>query len=850
MDANCPECGKRIAGRELAGDLAAHMIQDYYCNCAQKGRDRSPKSQPLPAREFLQGLWSFASTHIRTVRSSENRVDREPKADFCPRCGLRIADHSLPGSLTGYLFQDVRCKCKPEADFSAAMSGKFWGLKKEGLGTTFSSSGTSNGSGSQPVIDLAEGAIIDRAYRVSTLIGCGGMGEVYLAEHMTLGKKCAIKVIPPENVTEIGWRRFQLEAKAIAKLEHINLVKVTDLGIHEGCLPYYAMEFVEGHTLADMVAQSERLPLEMAIKIFVQVCDGVHYAHRAGIVHRDIKPANIMVTQSGSGKVAVKVLDFGLAKLTSRDQERQSLTSVGDIFGTPFYMSPEQCSGDKIDSRSDVYSVGCTLFQCLTGRPPFTGHLPVAVVICHQEADPPSLEAAAGAKIVPEAMEVVMAKLLRKNPVERYQTLLELRQDLEKVARGESVLPFYASRRAQASQNKSAVTALAKPAARPTAPVALAALAAISVVGAIMWTYFLCSPIRPRGSAVTTAPANKSVGSAAATYSSLPAIQLDDVSANLDRLAEGDSDLSSKSLIAPKSLSDPTPFSTIVSERGRSYRLFKFPADIYLGAIGAVDGGGPWRQASGDFKFAENLPVIFEPFASVSKYPGYLKRFRPGDISDIEAIVDQVDPNKLIHTLADLPGLPKLRSWAILQSRRLDSKSLAVINTCTALERLQCTETAIDANTLSKLPRLDSLEILILDDYQSTDVILHRLKNCRKTKALMLKHCAATEAGFADIASMPNLEFLDAASCIGRVSDLAILSKAPRLAFLQVGGKFPMNSEAIKVLQSFKSLNTLEVESNKPVYSPALRQRLRQALPHVLVIDGRGGVEMPMLPYK
>ncbi len=121
---------------------------------------------------------------------------------------------------------------------------------------------------------------------------------------------------------------------------------------------------------------------------------------------------------------------------------------MGDIFGSPFYMSPEQCKGERLDDRSDIYSLGCTIFECLTGRPPFTGHQPAAIIFGHLEADPPSLESVVGPRVIPDSMEIVMAKLLRKNPVERYQTLVEARADLRRVLQGEAVMPVYMSRSA------------------------------------------------------------------------------------------------------------------------------------------------------------------------------------------------------------------------------------------------------------------------------------------------------------------------------------------------------------------------------------------------------------------
>jgi serine/threonine-protein kinase len=324
----------------------------------------------------------------------------------------KVADGQT-GSITAFLFQGTRCKCQPKNQApDNDMADRFWRLKEEGLGKTFSSDAAiidiRRKTDEPTSIDLLPGAVIGGVYGIVRLIAKGGMGEVYLAQHLTLGKTCALKLIPPDQVTEVTWQRFQNEAKSVAGLEHVNLVRVTDLGIHEGCLPFYAMEYIDGQTLAGMLVSRGPLPLKMVLDIFIQICDGVDYAHRNGVIHRDLKPANIMLSKAQTGKLTVKILDFGLVKLTKKDRNQQSLTSVGEIFGSPFYMSPEQCIGGKIDNRSDIYSLGCTMFESLTGRPPFLGPSPVEIVSGHQTVDPPSLDSVVGAKVFPEALEVVL----------------------------------------------------------------------------------------------------------------------------------------------------------------------------------------------------------------------------------------------------------------------------------------------------------------------------------------------------------------------------------------------------------------------------------------------------------
>ncbi len=440
----CPACGKPVAGSKRYGSLTGFLFSGAECSCERSGGPSPPDFSKMPPASRSDG-------------------------DFCPRCGLRIVSQAKGGSLTGFLFQSTRCKCPPDKDFAGGrMSDKFWKLKEAGSGTTFISAGdkrsqSSIGSrGSAVSIDLAPGATIGGAYHIVELIGRGGMGEVYLAKHLTLGKKCALKVIPPDQVTEMGWQRFQLEARTVAKLDHINLVRVTDLGIHEGCLPFYAMDYVEGKNLTELLAEQGPMPLKAVLEVFAQVCDGVECAHRIGILHSDLKPANIMLITEKSGQKLAKVLDFGLAKLTSQDRAKQSLTAVGDVFGSPFYMSPEQCNGEKLDNRSDIYSLGCAMFECLTGRPPFVGTLASAVIFSQMEADAPTLASALPGRKFPDAIEIVIAKLLRKNPVERYQALSQLKADLELVAAGRDVLPYYAAREIRFPNTKApaAVSAL------------------------------------------------------------------------------------------------------------------------------------------------------------------------------------------------------------------------------------------------------------------------------------------------------------------------------------------------------------------------------------------------------
>ncbi len=291
-----------------------------------------------------------------------------------------------------------------------------------------------------PEADLV-GAVLDGRYRVIEPIGHGAMGIVYRGERIKLGRAVAIKVLHLSLPHELaGRKRFELEARAMAQLEHPHCVAVLDVGLHEG-RPYVVMDFVSGTDLRTLIVQSGRVDIERAVALVKQVLSGLAHAHELGIVHRDIKPANLMVGHKTGIGDQVKILDFGLAR--SLDPDAKRLTS-GMVLGTPSYMAPEQCRGGVIDGRTDLYAVGVLLFELLTGRKPFESEAddPVEVVGMHLHQAPPLL-----AEIVPDVqwgeLEAVVARALAKKPEDRYPTATALSDALDAaIARNEETVPF------------------------------------------------------------------------------------------------------------------------------------------------------------------------------------------------------------------------------------------------------------------------------------------------------------------------------------------------------------------------------------------------------------------------
>src|SRR5215212_8805688 len=254
-------------------------------------------------------------------------------------------------------------------------------------------------------------------YRIEERIGRGGMGLVYRAEHLNLRRRAAIKIIAPELAEASGFReRFNREARIAAALQHPNIVTVYDAGEADGLL-YLAMQYIEGSDLSSVLRNQGRLRPYRALDVCRQVAAALDAAHAQGLIHRDVKPANVLI----EGRTAF-LTDFGLTKRI--EGTRTDLTKAGDVVGTSHYVAPEQIEGGRVDARSDIYSLGCLLYQCLTGELPFARDTDVAVLYAHLSDDPPRLTSVR--PDLPGGLDAVIAKALEKAPERRFQTCADL----------------------------------------------------------------------------------------------------------------------------------------------------------------------------------------------------------------------------------------------------------------------------------------------------------------------------------------------------------------------------------------------------------------------------------------
>ena len=273
--------------------------------------------------------------------------------------------------------------------------------------------------------------IFGNRYKIGEMIGTGGMADVYIGDDQRLSRKVAVKVLRSDLARDPSFlARFRKEALAAAGLNHPGIVAVYDSG-EEGQNSYIVMELVNGHTLREVLQSPATLTVERSLEIIEGVLIALSYSHENGIIHRDIKPGNIMLTDSGD----VKVMDFGIAR--AMDDIGATMTSTWNVVGTAQYLSPEQATGEACDLRSDIYSVGCLLYELVTGRPPFTGDTPVAIAYQHVSSDFPIPSVVNPA--LDENIDKIITVALAKNPGDRYQSAEMMLSDIRRAMKGQSV---------------------------------------------------------------------------------------------------------------------------------------------------------------------------------------------------------------------------------------------------------------------------------------------------------------------------------------------------------------------------------------------------------------------------
>ena len=277
------------------------------------------------------------------------------------------------------------------------------------------------------------GMVIADKYEILSMLGKGGMSVVYKAKHNMMNRMVAVKTLRQELVAVPQLlQRFKQESNAVSALRHPNIVTVFDYGLMDSNgTPYLIMDYLEGDVLSDIIKREKHLAPDRAIPLFAQACDALAHAHDQGVIHRDIKPSNLLVRKEKNGEESLTIFDFGIAKMLGQDGSTiHKLTTSGEVFGSPLYMSPEQCSGEHVGKKTDIYSLACVLYEALAGQPPLGGTSPMETLMKHVNEDPPTLSEVAPGLDIPGQLEDAIMQALSKDPEERQTDMREFRDQI------------------------------------------------------------------------------------------------------------------------------------------------------------------------------------------------------------------------------------------------------------------------------------------------------------------------------------------------------------------------------------------------------------------------------------
>lgn len=639
---------------------------------------------------------------------------------------------------------------------------------------------------------FSPGQMIDNRFRIVRELGRGGTGTVYQVDQVLLKQSYAMKVLDPLQINDEAWRRFQKEAQAAGKLDHPGFVKVHDFGLIDNQIPYFTMDLVQGETLAERLRRNGPIPVAQALPIFIQLCFALDYAHSKGVIHRDIKPSNISISKDDTTNgEQIKILDFGIAKLVGVDTT--SLTKVGAVFGTPFYMSPEQCLGQPVDFRSDIYSLGCVFFEVLAGAPPFTSEQALTLMMQHQSEKPPSLKEVSMGGQFPSALEELIRKMLAKNPNNRYQRLTEMVSDLMELQQGKTPKVSVPNK----SEATSTSTKLKVAAIALVATVLLGAAAAGTM-------YFQSR----KAEAGANNNAAKTLTAADSTINVIDP-SVDALSTNLG--TDDDAVTTAEFFSVPEVRS------------GISYRVFNFPKKKPIGEIGFTELGKDvkhYEPAVGKIEVACNpgKPCIeFRPsWQMCNTSPQLLKKFRPDEVGclsfDDNDVRKSVIPDDIYdNTLTFVDNLKSI--YFIDVPTPATDASIPHLAKLPKLVSIRCSRTKLTGDGLSRLPQLASMKHIAMGMLKNARAALPVLKHSQTLEALKLVADGVTDADLKLLSKISSLRELVLRRNPG-ITDAGVkylVGTSPHLYMLALDG-CNITPKSISTLKQLNVVNFISID--------------------------------------
>lgn len=389
--------------------------------CAMSDNEICPKCKNPKKSSSAGSLTQWIVACNCDAKKTVELAEYVPAVNLCRDCGKRIGE-GRAGSFTQFVFRSDICRCAIPQPLKDALDNAPVITPQEVVEDD-----------DAPELPLDPGTFPVDRYKPISQLGSGAAGAVYLAKDKFLNKRVAVKILHLLETKQLV--AFQDEAKATSKLTHQCIVGVLDFGITDATVPYMVLTYVPGISLEELIKRDGSLKIETVQVIFAQICEALSYAHGNGVYHRDIKPSNILLIPAGQDVYHVRLIDFGIAKMQGR-QEKTEAGQSRTLVGAPLYMSPDMGLGKPYDSRSEGYSLGCVMFEALTGRPPFLGENVYQTLNMHANKLPPKL-CHISEKDFPDSVEALVATALEKDPDNRFQSMQEFRQaiiDIEPAA--------------------------------------------------------------------------------------------------------------------------------------------------------------------------------------------------------------------------------------------------------------------------------------------------------------------------------------------------------------------------------------------------------------------------------
>lgn len=626
---------------------------------------------------------------------------------------------------------------------------------------------------------LSEGDLIAGKYRILGHLGSGGMSVVYKARDQLIGRDVALKMLSAARMAdEKSVRRFQQEATAVGRLNHPNIVSVHDVGVTESGEPFLIMDFAEGKTLAEVVSIFGRCSPLRALRLIESVLDALIHAHEKGVVHRDLKPGNIIVSNPGEESERARVFDFGIAKLMPQAESLgHDLTQTGEVFGSPLYMSPEQCLGKPLDGRSDIYSVGCILYELICGQPPHRAETIVETIIKQVQDEAQPLKQVYSGVDLPDGVDALVLKALAKSPDARFQNVKEMRQAVASIIEN-----------CQTSTGKDESSPkLYGFIDRDPASLILASSIAITLillVGFLLWS-------------IAGFSSDKKARPIRADYSSGTLRHMVD-EAQIRTEAEN---------------------GVLTKEIGG----YVFPDGVGRFSDFIID-----KEVFGRLTHTENLRELNFENATINLSKEYLPYFSALKVEKMDLSRAKFEDN----FLAAASGIKTLRHLK-LDKVSIPEGRMEILCQCAGLRDLSLVDSIHSDNALKPLYRLSELHRIDLSDCDISDAAMDSVSQCKALNEIRLVNVPIGTMGLRQLASIGQLDRLDLSGTKVKDSDIEILAQIPSLTFLSLNNTNISNAALLK-LQRFTNLKNLELAGCSRLSARAVA-RLKAKLPSCMV---------------